>query len=110
MHDLQLSVNDSLIPEKFNDTYAILTRILGFSAVPGELSSVDVPLGEIVSYDSLSGLQLYIAKDMDRMLVVNRIPSETVDVRQRKIAMHTINGVIMDSYFEQAVLSDYTKE
>lgn len=44
------------------------------------------------------------------MLVVNRIRSETVDVRKRKIAMHTINGVIMDSYFEQAVLSDYTKE
>ncbi|KAI9094491.1 hypothetical protein K1719_026716 [Acacia pycnantha] len=80
--DLHLSVNESLVTEKFNDTYAILTRILGFSAVPRELSSIDVPLGELVSYDSLSGFQLYISKDINRMLFVNRIRSKITDVRK----------------------------
>lgn len=104
--DLLLSVNDSLRPEKFNDTYAIITRILGFSAVPRSLSSVDVPFHELVSYDSLSGFSLHIAKDLDGMLVVNRIRSEIVDVRKRKIVMHIMEGVIMDADFEQSVVSD----
>ncbi|XP_054821322.1 uncharacterized protein LOC129320133 [Prosopis cineraria] len=108
--DLHLSVNDSLVPEKFNDTYAILTRIMGFSAVPRELSSVDLAFDELVSYDSLSGFQLYIAKAKDRMLVVNRIRSEIMDVRKRKIVVHIMNGVIMDSDFEQSVISDDTEE
>ncbi|XP_028758830.1 uncharacterized protein LOC114717802 [Neltuma alba] len=108
--DLHLSVNDSLTPEKFNDTYAILTRILGFSAVPRELSSVEVPLDELVSYDSLSGFQLYVAKDIDRMLSVNRIRSKITDIRKRKIVMHIMDGVIMDSDFEQSFLSDDTEE
>ncbi|XP_028760171.1 uncharacterized protein LOC114718896 [Neltuma alba] len=108
--DLHLSVNDSLTPEKFNDTYAILTRILGFSAVPRELSSVELPLGELVSYDSLSGFQLYIAKDIDRMLSVNRIRSKITDIRKGKIVMHIMDGVIMDSDFGQSFLSDDTEE
>ncbi|KAG5064372.1 hypothetical protein HKD37_02G005665 [Glycine soja] len=45
--DLRLSVNDSFKPDKFNDTYAIVSRILGFSAVPGTLSLANVQL-EIV--------------------------------------------------------------
>lgn len=104
--DLRLSVNESFREEKFNDTYAIISRILGFSAVPRSLSPVDVPLRELVSYDSLSGFPLYIAKDIDGMLVVNRIRSEMVDVRKRKIVVHIMEGVIMDADFEQSVLSD----
>ncbi|KAK4278757.1 hypothetical protein QN277_016558 [Acacia crassicarpa] len=109
-HDLHLSVNGSLVTEKFNDTYAILTRILGFSAVPRELSSVDVPLGELVSYDSLSGFQLYITKDINRMLFVNRIRSQITDVRKGRLVIHIMDGVIMDSDFEQSVLSDDAEE
>ncbi|KAF7830981.1 fasciclin domain-containing protein [Senna tora] len=108
--DLRLSVTEGLRPEKFNDTYAILTRILGFSAVPRALSSVDVPLHELVSHDSLSGFQLYIAKDVDGMLVVNRIRSEMVDIRKRQIVFHIMEGVIMDADFEQSVVSDDTEE
>ncbi|KAK7320618.1 hypothetical protein VNO77_30258 [Canavalia gladiata] len=104
--DLRLVVNDSLKPDRFNDTYAILTRILGFSAVPRALSSANVPLGELVSYESLSGFPLYISKDIDGMLVVNRIRSEVVDVRKREVVVHVMDGIIMDSDFEQSVLSE----
>ncbi|XP_027333555.1 uncharacterized protein LOC113848298 [Abrus precatorius] len=104
--DLRMLVNDSLKPEKFNDTYAIVTRILGFSAVPRALSSANVQLGQLVSYDSLSGFPLYISKDIDGMLVVNRIRSEIVDVRKREIVAHVMDGVIMDADFEQSVLAD----
>ncbi|XP_020233773.1 uncharacterized protein LOC109813896 [Cajanus cajan] len=104
--DLRLVVNDSLKPEKFNDTYAIVSRILGFSAVPRALSSANVRLGELVNYDSLSGFPLYVSKDIDGMLVVNRIRSEVVDVRKREIVVHVMEGVVMDADFEQSVLPD----
>jgi len=63
--DLRLRVNDSLVGEKMNDTYAVVSRILGFSAVPRTLSSVTVPFGREISYDSISGFTLYISKDID---------------------------------------------
>ncbi|PSS32547.1 30S ribosomal protein [Actinidia chinensis var. chinensis] len=46
--DLRLNVNDSLTGDKFHNAHAILTRILGFSAVPRTISSVFVPSGEDV--------------------------------------------------------------
>ncbi|KAJ7964025.1 FAS1 domain containing protein [Quillaja saponaria] len=79
--DLGLRVNDSL-----NDTYAVLTRILGLSAVPCPLSSMDVPFSEQqLSYNSLSGFKLFISKDIDGMLVVNRIKYEMVDLRKKRL-------------------------
>ncbi|XP_057441825.1 uncharacterized protein LOC130733615 [Lotus japonicus] len=108
--DLHLRVNDSLKSDRFNDTYAIVSRVLGFSAVSRALSSDTVRFGELVSYDSVSGFPLYIAKDIDGMLVVNRIRSEIVDVRKKEIVVHVIDGVIMDADFEQSVLSDDTEE
>ncbi|KAF1863772.1 hypothetical protein Lal_00030875 [Lupinus albus] len=108
--DLRLRVSDSLKPENFNDTYAIMTRILGFSAIPRALSSVNVRSGEVVSYDSISGFPLYISKDIDGMLVVNRIRSEIVDVRKNEIVIHVMDGVIMDADFEQSVLPDDSEE
>lgn len=108
--DLHLRVNESLKFDKFNDTYAIVTRVLGFSAVPRPVPSVGLRCGELVSYESLSGFPLYIAKDVDGMIVVNRIRSEIVDVRRREIVVHVMDGVIMDAEFEQSVLSDEIEE
>ncbi|KAJ7964022.1 Fasciclin domain-containing protein [Quillaja saponaria] len=100
--DLGLRVNDSL-----NDTYAMVSRILGFSAVPRPLSSVNVPFGEQqLSYDSLSGFTLFISKDIDGRLVVNRIKSEIVDLRKKEIVIHIMDGVIMDADFEQSILPE----
>ena len=104
--DLRLRVNDSLVGEKMNDTYAIVSRVMGFSAVPRTLSSVMVPVGGEVSYDSISGFPLYITKDIDGMLVVNRIRSERVDLRKGEIVVHVMDGVIMDAEFEQSVQPD----
>ncbi|MCH81891.1 hypothetical protein A2U01_0002685 [Trifolium medium] len=102
--DLRLNVNDSLKQDKFNDTYAIVSRVLGFSAVPRTLCSVELRFGEVLSYDSLSGFPLYVSKDVDGMVVVNRIRSEIVDVRKKEIVVHVLDGVIMDADFEQSVL------
>uniref|UniRef100_A0A5B7BNU9 FAS1 domain-containing protein n=1 Tax=Davidia involucrata TaxID=16924 RepID=A0A5B7BNU9_DAVIN len=108
--DLRLRMNDSLVAERANDTYAILTRILGFSTVPRMIYSDSVPFGKMISYDSLSGFGLYISKDLDGMLVVNRVPSVRVDFRKGEIVVHIMNGVIMDSEFEQSVQPDYNEE
>lgn len=104
--DLHLSVDDSLKQDKFNDTYAIVSRVLGFSAVPLTVWSVDLRFGEVVNYESLSGFSLYVSKDVDGMVVVNRIRSEIVDVRKKGIVVHVLDGVIMDADFEQSVSSE----
>ncbi|XP_058744858.1 uncharacterized protein LOC131617613 [Vicia villosa] len=104
--DLHLSVDDSLKQDRFNDTYAIVSRVLGFSAVPRRVWSVDLRFGEVVNYESLSGFGLYVSKGVDGMVVVNRVRSEIVDVRKREIAVHVLDGVIMDADFEQSVLSE----
>lgn len=109
-HDLRLNANDSLMGEKFNDTHAILTRILGFSAVPRMISSASVPVGEEISYDSLSGFTLYVSKDLNGALMVNRVRSEQVDLRKGKIVVHVMNGAIMDAEFEQSVQPDDNEE
>lgn len=100
--DLGLGPND-LVGENGNDTYAILTRVMGFSAVPRAINSDDVQLGKEIDYDSISGYILYISKDSDGSLIVNRIASEMVDLRRGKIVVHVMDGVIMDSEFEQSV-------
>ncbi|KAL5101900.1 hypothetical protein RYX36_006227 [Vicia faba] len=104
--DLHLSVNDSLKQDRFNDTYAIVSRVLGFSAVPRRVWSVDLRFGEVVNYEALSGFGLYVSKDVDGRVVVNRIRSEIVDVRKREIVVHVLDGVVMDADFEQSVLSE----
>uniref|UniRef100_A0A2P2QLE3 Uncharacterized protein LOC105646572 isoform X1 n=1 Tax=Rhizophora mucronata TaxID=61149 RepID=A0A2P2QLE3_RHIMU len=105
--DLRLRVNSSLAADKRNDTYAIVSRVLGFSAVPRLLFSTMVPSGKLLSYDSLSGFTLFISKDVDDMLVVNRVQSERVDIRRRETVVHVMDGVIMDAEFEQSVQLDY---
>ncbi|KAA8539629.1 hypothetical protein F0562_026321 [Nyssa sinensis] len=104
--NLRLQVNDSLFAEKVNDTYAILTHILGFLTVPRMIYSDTVPFGKEISYDSLSGFRLYISKDLNGMLLVNRVPSNRVDFRKGEIVLHIMNGVIMDAAFEQSVQPD----
>ncbi|KAL5733085.1 hypothetical protein ACOSQ2_032777 [Xanthoceras sorbifolium] len=101
--DLKLQVNNSLVGDKMNNTYAIISRVLGFSAVPRTLSLVSVPFGEEISYDSLSGYPLYVSKSLDGMLVVNTVRSERVDLKNGKIVVHIMDGVIMDAEFEQSI-------
>ncbi|KAK7372467.1 hypothetical protein VNO80_05847 [Phaseolus coccineus] len=43
--------------------------------VPPGLSAANVKLGELVNYDLLSEFPLNVSKDIDGMLVVNRIQS-----------------------------------
>ncbi|EEF35492.1 uncharacterized protein LOC8270435 [Ricinus communis] len=108
--DLRLRANDSLLAEKRNDTYAVVSRILGFSAIPRTLLSAAVYSNKELFYDSLSGFPLYVSKDADGMLIVNRIRSERVDVRRREVIVHVMDGVIMDAEFEQSVQPDYTED
>lgn len=102
--DLRLNLNESLVVgEKLNDTFALLSRILGFSVVPRMIVSDSVCYGKEISYDSLSGFGLFVSKDLDGMLVVNRVGSERVDVRKGKVVLHIMDGVIMEADFEQSV-------
>ncbi|CAI9091647.1 OLC1v1026723C1 [Oldenlandia corymbosa var. corymbosa] len=104
---LGLHSNESLEGENGRDTYAVLTRVLGFSAVPRMIHSVDVPRDQEIDYDSLAGFTLYISRDDDGMLLVNRVRSEHVDLQgKNNLIVHIMDGVIMDADFEQSVLPD----
>ncbi|XP_052184299.1 uncharacterized protein LOC127796274 isoform X2 [Diospyros lotus] len=83
-HDLKLNENDSL--------------------------AASVPLGEEIRYDSLSGFSLYTSKDPDGMLIVNGVRAEHVDLRKGKIAVHIMDGVIMDAEFERSFQPDDSEE
>ncbi|XP_007014313.2 PREDICTED: uncharacterized protein LOC18589333 isoform X1 [Theobroma cacao] len=105
--DLRLRKNDSLVGEKMNDAYAVISRVLGFSAIPRILDSATVPAGGEVSYDSLSGFTLFVSKDVGGVLMVNGVKSERVDIRRGKHVVHVMDGVIMDAEFEQSVEPDF---
>ncbi|XP_030488606.2 uncharacterized protein LOC115705413 [Cannabis sativa] len=104
--DLRLRKNESLVEKMNDDTYAVISRVLGFSAVPRTIITDDVSSGEEILYDSISGFVLYISKDVDGMLVVNRVRSEKVDIKRNKIVVHVMDGVIMDAEFEESVQPD----
>ncbi|PIA32107.1 hypothetical protein AQUCO_04500006v1 [Aquilegia coerulea] len=105
--DLKLKANNTLNGLKENDnTYATISRILGFSAVPQKLHSVDVPFGKEISLHSISGFKLYVSRRLDGSIVVNRVHSARVDLRKGEIVVHIMNGVIMDADFEQSVEPD----
>ncbi|KAE8673590.1 Villin 4 isoform 1 [Hibiscus syriacus] len=108
--DLRLNTSDSLVGEKMNDTYALISRVLGFSAIPRVLDSTMVSAGKEVSYDSLSGFELFVSKDEGGVLVVNGVKLERVDIRRGKLVVHVIDGVIMDAEFEQSVQPDFDED
>ncbi|KAE8702062.1 Villin 4 isoform 1 [Hibiscus syriacus] len=108
--DLRLNTSGSLVGEKMNDTYAIISRVLGFSAIPRVLYSNMVPAGKEVSYDSLSGFKLFVSKDEGGVLVANGVKLERVDMRRGKLVVHVIDGVIMDAEFEQSVQPDFDED
>lgn len=109
--DLRLNLSESLVlGEKFNDTYAILSRILGFSVVPRRIVSGSVAVEKEMYYDSLSGFELFVSKDKKGMLMVNRVRCERMDVMRGEIVLHIMDGVIMDADFEQSVGPDFGEE
>ncbi|KAL2526172.1 Fasciclin-like arabinogalactan family protein [Abeliophyllum distichum] len=107
---LSLNPKENLAGEKANDTYAILIRVLGFSVVPRTIYLADLQYGKEIVYDSISGFNLYILKDLDGMLVVNRVALEHVDLKLKNIIAYVMNEVIMDSKFEESMQPNYEKE
>ena len=55
----------------------MISRVLGFSAVPRILDSATVPAGEKDPYDSLSGFTLFILKGVGGVLVVNGVKPDS---------------------------------
>ena len=106
LRDLRLQLNRSLAAEQMNDTYAVLSRVLGFSAVPWALYSQTTPIEREVCFDSLSGLELCIWKASDGAMMVNRVRSTRMDIRKGQIVVHIMDGVIMDFEFEQSFQVD----
>lgn len=101
--DLRLRANHNFSQEEWDNTYATVSRVLGFSAVPRKIYSDSVLVGKEISFDSISGFTLYISKDLDGVLVVNSVRSERVGVEKGEVVVHTMDGVIMDAEFEQSV-------
>ncbi|KAJ6820759.1 uncharacterized protein M6B38_394010 [Iris pallida] len=103
---VQLRANISLDEDKRNNTVAILSRLMGFSAIPQHLPSIMVPMLKEISFDSVSGYTLYAWKASNGTLIVNNVRSEQVDVRKGETIVHVMDGVIMDAEFKQSFETD----
>uniref|UniRef100_A0ACD5XDW2 Uncharacterized protein n=1 Tax=Avena sativa TaxID=4498 RepID=A0ACD5XDW2_AVESA len=102
---LKLQPNDSAAEGKAGGAYAVVSRVLGFSAVPRRLRSADVPPRERVRLlDSVSGLKMHAWRDddADGALVVNGVRSECVDVVRGETVVHVMAGVLMDAEFQRS--------
>lgn len=104
---LNLRGNDSLTDDMINNTYAVVSRVMGFSTVPRVVHSGAVPLDREITLDSISGFRLHIGRDYSGRLVVNGLTSESVDIRKGEIVVHKMMGVLMDAEFEQSFSPDY---
>ena len=90
--------------EGYDDsTSAVLSRVLGFSAVPQRLLAADVPpRGAARLLDSVSGLRIRASRDDARgALVVNGVRSECADIVRGETVVHVVAGVLMDAEFER---------
>ncbi|KAL0359199.1 UNVERIFIED_CONTAM: hypothetical protein Sangu_0769300 [Sesamum angustifolium] len=94
--DLRLNQNDS-------NSYAVLTRVLGFSAVPRWISTAELEQGKEKIYESISGFSLYASKDLNERVVVNGVVSEQRGLKMGNVLVHVMDGVVMDAEFEQSV-------
>lgn len=99
-----LSLNSTVSEEESN--YAIVSRIFGFSAVPRRILFGMVPLNGEMGLESVSGFQLNVARlPSNGALVVNNLACTVVDIEREAIVVHLIDGILMDSDFEQSVAS-----
>ncbi|KAL0714520.1 hypothetical protein Bca4012_021499 [Brassica carinata] len=101
--------NTSKLEDEEDNTYAVVSRILGFAVVPYRVEGVDVGKDETASYESLSGFTLKIWRKSGG-LVVNGVESEKMGLKRGKISVHVMDGVIMDSDFAQSVASSASEE
>eukprot|EP01018_Ginkgo_biloba_P010810 Gb_06021 [translate_table: standard] len=92
-----------LVNSTSDNVMAIISRILGFSAVPSHLPSKSVPLNGELIVESLSGFRLQLARVSNGILVVNNVSCEVTDRRRAQTIVHVVRGVIMDAEFEQSV-------
>ncbi|KAG2328879.1 hypothetical protein Bca52824_000059 [Brassica carinata] len=83
--------NTSKLEDEEDNTYAVVSRILGFAVVP---------------------YRRFHVEDLEEEwgLVVNGVESEKMGLKRGKISVHVMDGVIMDSDFAQSVASSASEE
>lgn len=97
------SPNSTISEEESN--YAVISRVFGFSAVPRRILSGMVPCKGEMGIESVSGFRLNVARLPPKgALVVNNLACSTVDIMRESIVIHLVDGVLMDSDFEQSVV------
>lgn len=97
--------NTTILTDPFEENnYAVISRVFGFSSVPRRILSRMVPLNGEMDFDSVSGFRLNLARMHPKgTLVVNSLACNTVDIIRGSITIHLVDGVLMDSEFEQSV-------
>eukprot|EP00252_Welwitschia_mirabilis_P012593 TRINITY_DN2776_c0_g1_i2.p1 TRINITY_DN2776_c0_g1~~TRINITY_DN2776_c0_g1_i2.p1 ORF type:complete len:229 (-),score=15.22 TRINITY_DN2776_c0_g1_i2:405-1091(-) len=102
--------DDTAYNSSSSSVNAIISRILGFSAVPEKVTSSALPLGgETVKY-SISGFKLHILRTANGALLVNNVMTDTMDLRIGEIVVHVVNGVLTDAEFEQSIMPEDEEE
>lgn len=104
----RFNTSGTVSPNSTNDeeenNYAVISRVFGFSAVPKRILSGMVPFKGEMAVESVSGFRLNVARlPTTGTLVVNNLACIAVDIIKESIVIHFVDGVLMDSEFEQSV-------
>lgn len=83
--------------------YAIMSNLLSFCAVPKPVLSKQVPFGTEVVLEAISGFLLSVTRVRGKGMLVNNITCAETDLRRGRVVIHVVNGVVMDSEFEQSM-------
>lgn len=99
-----ISEHGEVDPHSLNEnTYAVLSHLLSFSAVPKPIFSKHVPFCQEAVHESLSGFLLSLSRVPGRGLLVNNLTCEATDLRRGSFVIHIVDGVLMDFEFEQSM-------
>lgn len=104
---LKVGSNDSRTDSDLkpsDGTFAVVSRLFGFCAIPRRILSSMVPVHGEVALESVSGYRLHVSRQTGGALLVNNLVSNRVDMTRGSIIIHLVDGIIMDAEFEQSLL------
>ncbi|MCO5572946.1 hypothetical protein L7F22_026708 [Adiantum nelumboides] len=98
-----LFVNSSVVDEE--NSYAVVSRIFGFSAIPRYILSSMMALNCEREFDSVAGFRLNLVRVPPRgTFMVNNLACSAVDIIKGHVVVHLVDGILMDADFEQSFM------
>ncbi|CAI5526056.1 unnamed protein product [Closterium sp. Naga37s-1] len=84
----------------------MLSRLVGYSAVPRRIPAADIPLGAFERLESITGFIINVGRDpRTGRIFANGVPSKQVDILEGQLVVHLIDGMLGPLDFVESVRS-----